>query len=195
MGRVRCPDCTRPKPTPAGLKLLTASEKRRRDQAALSKTIQPAEIKLPPLPTVLVTTDRVLQRWGCEGSGWPSEDPDAYREALPPPLDPATFTEVNGIVMNAHRDAFAIDGLNDRRFALDAYRSRCPAYLLSQRWARSVRDLRRIRVDVLARFRERFLASRHGDLVALIRFIPEDVMDASGDTTTHAAVDCPPNLA
>jgi hypothetical protein len=174
LGRIRCPDCTKPKPTPAGLKLLTASEKRRQEQAALSQSIKPAtlELNLPGVPLPLVTTDRILSRWGFEGTGEPSDDPDAYHEAKPPPLDPATYVEVNRIVMGAKRDDLAIPAVNDRQFAIDFYRASNPALAL-KKWGVSPREIRRIREGVLQRYRVRFKRSKHTDLLTLVNFIPE----------------------
>lgn len=165
LGTVRCPYCTKPKPSAAGVKLLTANEKRRKEQEALSSTVRVEDIKLPALPKGLISTDRVLARWGCDGTGMPSEDPDAYRESLPPPLDPATFTEVNRIVAGADK--------RPRRFVQDFYRSYNPADRMARKWSASPRQIRRIRVEVLWEFKAMFLKSDHADLVALIRFIPE----------------------
>lgn len=102
----------------------------------------------------------------------PAEDPDAYHETLPPPLDPVTYVEVNRIVMGARRDAFSVDGFDDRRFAIDFWRSRDSALALAK-YSVSPRTIRRMREDVLNRFKARFLRSKHPDLLALIKFIPE----------------------
>ncbi|HEU4627207.1 MAG TPA: hypothetical protein VFS52_20770, partial [Steroidobacteraceae bacterium] len=89
LGRVRCPYCTVRKPPRTDWRPISAAERRRREQAELARTVVVADFKFPGVPTHLVSTDRVLLRWGAEGSGMPSEDPDAYRESLPVPLDPA----------------------------------------------------------------------------------------------------------
>ncbi len=144
---------------------LTAAEMRRAEQALLSLTLVVDDFKFPNLPTALVSTDRVLQRWGAEGSGLPSENPDNYRQSLPPPLDPKTYAEVSTLVKQS--------ATRVRSFAYEWYCSPLPVKLMADRRDISRRQLGRVRLDVLGALKDRFLISRHADLVALIRFIPE----------------------
>lgn len=165
MGRVRCPYCKVPVPTKAAMRELTAAERRRINQQQLSVTLVTDEFKFPNLPNHLVSTDRVMTRWGCEGSGLPSENPDVYRMSLPPPLDDRTHAEVSTLVKSSAERV--------RTFAYEWYCSPLPVSLMADRRGMSRRQLGRMRVDVLGALKDRFLTSRHSDLVALVRFIPE----------------------
>lgn len=145
--------------------LLSAVDLRAREQMTNSSTIEPDTFKFPAIPTQLLTTHRVLERWGDDGSGLPSETPDAYRQAKAPPLDPSTYTEVERIINTSpHRV---------RSFVYDWWRSSNPVHIAGTKRRISRRQLSRMRVDILHAMKARFLQSRHVDLVALIRFIPE----------------------
>lgn len=169
LGRVRCPYCAGPKAqrvSPRELsKMLSASERRRTDMRALSSTLVVEEFKFPNVPNHLLSTDRVLTRWGGEGSGLPSENPDNYRISLPPPLDDRTHAEVSTLVKASASRV--------RDFTVDWYCSPMPVYVMAENRGMSRRQLGRQHVDVLGALKSRFLTSRHADLVALIRFIPE----------------------
>lgn len=165
LGKVRCPRCTTRKLPRTDWRPINAAEKRRREKEALARSVIPDQFRFPGVPNAYVTTDRVLMRWGCDGTGMPSEDPDAYRESLPPPLDPGTYVEVNRIVMNAPKRL--------RKFAIDYYRSYNPAHLMKKNWNLSPRQIGRLRVDILGCYKALFLQSTYADLLTLIRFLPE----------------------
>lgn len=165
LGTVRCPTCTTRKLPRTDWRPMNAAEKRRREQEALARSVKIEQFKFPGVPNAYITTDRVLMRWGCDGTGMPADDPETYRESLPPPLDPGTFVEVNRIVMNAPKRL--------RKFAIDYYRSYNPAHLMKKNWKLSPRQIGRLRVDILAAYRDLFLQSTYPDLLTLIRFLPE----------------------
>jgi hypothetical protein len=168
MGRVRCPDCVpaRRRLLPArDLKaMLTASENRRVERAILSLTLNQEQFSFSQIPFALLSTDRILLRWGSEGSGMPSENPDAYRDSLPVPLDPKTFAVVNDIVREAPKRV--------RFFVGTWYAGSNPTYTLERRGF-SRKGIARARTDCLHAMKARFQASHHADLVALVRFITE----------------------
>lgn len=146
--------------------MLTAADVRSARRAEAASTVSLAEFKLPGVPEHLVTTNRVLERWGEDGSGLASDLVDNYRIAKAPPLDPGTYTVVEKIINAAPRRI--------RVFAYAWWRSSNPAYIATHGRAKpSRRQLGRIRIDALNLFKAAFLASKYADLVALVRFIPE----------------------
>lgn len=165
LGKVRCPYCTKPRLPKTDWRGMNAAEKRRLEQQALSVTVVADDFRFPNLPSHLVSTDRVLMRWGSEGSGLPSENPDVYRKSLPPPLDDKTHAEVSTLVKHSETEV--------RRFAYEWYCTPIPEVVMSQRRGTSRRQLGRIRLDMVGVLKALFLTSRHIDLVTLIRFIPE----------------------
>jgi hypothetical protein len=145
--------------------MLTAIEARRREQTAIAAGVVLDDFKFPDVPNHLLTTQRVLERWGYDGSGLESEYRDEFRVAKPPPLDPGTYTAVEQRINTAPDRV--------RRFVYDWYRSSNPGYVTEVRRGMSRRQVGRMRIDILHAMKARFLTSGHGDLVALIRFVGE----------------------
>jgi hypothetical protein len=146
--------------------MLTAADVRRHRQQVASASACVSEFKLPNVPHHLITTSRILERWGSDGSGMPTENVDVFRQAKAPPLDPGTYTVVEQLV-NAAPDRI-------RRFAYAWWRSPNPAHLATHgRRGVSRRNLGRTQVDALNYFRSRFLQSKYADLLALVNFLPD----------------------
>jgi hypothetical protein len=170
---IRCPRCTtRPKRRRDAEEMKTLltgisardavraeRERMRRVVFAIMDTF-----KFPSLPNELVPTDRILQRWAAFGSGLPSENPDDYREARPPPLDGPTQCAVN--------DALALCAPATLALMKDWYKWKASITQLAERRHLSRRQLGREWRANLQVVRFKFLASPHQDLVKLARFVP-----------------------
>lgn len=182
LGVIRCPQCTvRAKPLdPRTMELEMAAFRQRAKEPMgftakeltsverlLKQLVAHAAIDLsrfPSLPAHLVTTDRILQRWAAAPTGMPSDDPDVYAVARPPPLDPMTQEAVSDILREAPKSV--------RMFVGDWYCSSAPMKTIARYRSLSRRQLGREWQDVLVDVRGKFLASPHRDLVNLVRVAP-----------------------
>lgn len=172
LGVIRCPHCTsRPRNDRQAMAALTRNERTQFSAAEIARIERVvsqliaisryADAQVPSVPEHLAPTDRILQRWAAEGTGLPAENPDAYRTARPPRLDPITFAVVDRIVMTSTRSI--------RTLILSWYLSPVPTVVLANERRKSVRSLVRYWHLALVEIRGRFLASGHTDLIALTR--------------------------
>lgn len=167
---VRCVRCTTVDLPydPRALKDLARREKLRQQQllrhkaaVAMIEAIATAHTRVfPKLPPELVTTDRVLDRWGAAPTGQPAENPDVYHVALPPPLDPRTQERVSDLVKLA--------GDRAREVTYQLYCRGAPASWIGRQLGMSPRNFGRYWHDVLRDHKARFAASRYPDLISLV---------------------------
>lgn len=160
---------------------LNAAEARRVKRATemiIAITLAKDVERLSRIDPEFVGTDRVMRRWavGGPGTGLPAENPDIYRQALPPPLDARTQEIVADVLRESP------PGI--RTFAIDWYASEIPIDVMRDKAYYSRRGLRRPGRhlsersvyrewhSVLRYLRFKFERSRHHDLVTLIRSLP-----------------------
>lgn len=169
--KIRCPMCTRRKvkkraPSKSlGAEISTPEAIRMgRILANICAQIEINRWKFPGLPSHLVGTDRVMQRWVAAPSGMASDNPDVYAKARPPPLDDRTQEKVSDIVKAAPSGV--------RAFIWDWYKIGTPDSVMAEQRHMSIRQLKREWQDVLVFLRSQFAASEHADLTTLVRQLP-----------------------
>lgn len=140
------------------------SPKFKRELASKVALAMVERFNFPNLAPHLVGTDRILQRWAADSTGMPSDNPDVYAVARPPPLDPKTQMVVGDIVKAAPAGM--------RHFVADWYRRGVPTPAMAEARQLSVRQLNREWEAVLVYMRQQFLLSAHADLTTLVRQLP-----------------------
>jgi hypothetical protein len=168
---IPCPKCSGAYSLPfdpdALRRLARAERKRMRNRVAVVVVESIAEQQarvFAKLPPELVTTNRVLDRWGSFGSGMPAQNPDAYRMALSPPLDDDTQVIVTGAVDLSMERV--------REVTYQVYWRGAPMSYVGEKLGMKPRTFGRYVEDCLRVHKERFLASKHSDLVSLIQAQP-----------------------
>lgn len=170
--RIRCPQCTtRRRRDERGIREFVEHDRKTISAPERARMIERVERSLreaigdtfadAKIPEHLRTTHRILERWAAEGTGKPAENDDVYHESRPPPLDPPTYAVVEAVI------ATLVPRL--RSLVKAWYRSRASNKQLAERRGITVRTLGRWWQEGLAVIRDRFLASRHADLIALVR--------------------------
>lgn len=181
LGPIRCPVCTvRAKPrdpeamaranqefTEHVRENLSGAEARRITRA-IGKLLAHAvfdRFRFKGLPTHLISTDAILQRWAAAPTGLPAENSDVYAQSRPPPLDPRTQEAVSDIIRALPTGI--------RGFVFNWYKAPgISVNVMAERRKLSRRQLEREWLDCLVFTRTRFLESPHHDLVAITRVLP-----------------------
>jgi len=114
------------------------------------------------LPKELLPTDRILQRWDVSiGSGLPEECWDDSPQSRPPPLDDATATVVDQIVLKLPQ--------RTNKVIVAWYRTPEPTEVIASRLKMSERSLENGLKVCLGFVRWKFEESRHLTLLNLLR--------------------------
>jgi hypothetical protein len=161
---------------PDALRRLARRERKRiRAQVAVAVTAVLSEEQLGfrRWPPELITTVRVLDRWGSFGTGLPAQNPDVYRQSLPVPLDPDTQAVATQCI---GPDPMARGVVSHpclvppkvRFVTWEIWWRGAPMSHVGKSIGMKPRSFGRYVEDCLALHRKAFLASRHADLVALI---------------------------
>lgn len=161
---------------PDALRRLARNERKRaRARAAviITRVLNEAQLGFRKWPAELITTVRVLDRWGAFGTGLPARNPDVYRQSLPVPLDPDTQSVVTQCI---GPDPMARDVVSHvsrvppkvRYVTWEVWWRGAPTSYIGQRLGMTSRSFGRYLEDCLRLHRRAFLASGHADLVALI---------------------------
>lgn len=161
---------------PDALRRLTRRERQRiRSRVAIAVTAVLSEEQLGfrKWPAELITTVRVLDRWGAFGTGMPAQNPDVYRQSLPVPLDPDTqaiVTQCVGPDPMARGVATYMSRVPPkvRYVTWEIWWRGAPTSYIGQRVGMTPRSFGRYVEECIELHRRAFLASRHADLVALI---------------------------
>jgi hypothetical protein len=166
---VRCVHC-RPRAIPYDPDALRRLARRERKRLRTHVAVVVAEVlaeetdAFSKWPPELVTTVRVLDRWGAFGSGMPAENPDAYSASLPPPLDPDTQVIVTSRIDKSPPRV--------RKVTYDIWWSGAPTSYVGQKIGMKPRTFKRYLEDCVRVHRKSFLASAHPDLVNLVSAPP-----------------------
>lgn len=115
------------------------------------------------VPSELVSTDRILQRWSVAvGSGLPSDEWDDLPVARQPPLEADLAVVVDRTVLRAPR--------LHKRVVTYWYRTPAPIQEISRRLAVGNDELKNILALVLCHMCLKFKESQHEELLRLLRF-------------------------
>lgn len=159
---------------PDALRRLARTERKRlKAQVAVyvTRLFDLSQLGFRDWPSHLVTTVRVLDRWGSYGTGMPAQNPDVYRQSLPVPLNDDTQAVVTACVgpdPMARRPPPCIVPARVRLVTYDIWWRGAPASFVGQKIGMQPRSFGRYIEECVGMHRRSFLGSGHEDLVALI---------------------------